>query len=208
MSNGIIGVILAGGLARRLGRVDKAFVRLGQTNLLQRAIDICEPQCSQIIINANGDPDRFHQTTKTIVADTIQGHAGPLAGVLAAMQWVLRNSPQTKWIATLPVDTPFAPDDFALKLLSQITKSNSEMACASSNGRHHPVVGLWPVNLADDLRDAMINEDIRKVDQWTARYKLINVEFEVENYDPFFNINTPQDIETGEKTLLEISDAS
>ncbi len=203
MPEKIIGVILAGGLARRLGNIDKALVKIDATTLLDRAITNLEKQCSQIIINANGNPDRFESTNKPIVADTIEGHAGPLAGVLAAMQWVQQNEPQTKWIATLPVDTPFAPDDFARKLLLETTKTNADMACTSSNGRHHPVVGLWPVDLADQLKQAMMKEDMRKVDLWTARYKLTIVDFEVGQYDPFFNINRPADIEKAEQILKD-----
>ncbi len=208
MPNKITGVILAGGLARRLGNIDKALVQIGNTSLLEYAIANLEPQCDQIIINANGNPDRFHNINNPIIADTIEGYAGPLAGVLCAMQWVKQNTPQTKWIATLPVDTPFAPKDFAARLLQNVIDQKTDLACASSGGRHHPVVGLWPVDLADQLHAAMVNEDMRKVDLWTARFKLSIVDFKIKQYDPFFNINRPADIETGEQILKEQSNAS
>ena len=204
VSEKIVGVILAGGLARRLGNVDKALVQVGQTSLLEFAVKNLEPQCDQIIINANGNPERFQDHNTPIIPDTIEGHLGPLAGVLAAMEWAQQNAPQTKWIVTLPVDTPFAPSDLTQCLMQETSAQNADMACASSGGRLHPVVGLWPINLAKQLRHAIINEDMRKVDSWTSRYKLAVVNFDINQYDPFFNVNRPDDIETAQKIEHQI----
>jgi len=203
MADDITCVILAGGLARRMGNADKAFVQLNGQPLLAHVIDKMAPQVSRLVINANGDPARFAPWNLPVIADTISDFPGPLAGVLAAMEWTRDHHPQSKWVVSIPVDTPFAPLDLVQRLLQSATDNQADMACAKSNGRAHPVVGLWPVALADKLRQAMIDEDIRKVDLWTARFKLAHTEFAATPVDPFFNINRPEDIEQAGKFLQE-----
>jgi len=196
-------VILAGGLARRMGNADKAFVRLNNQPLLAHVLARITPQVDRIIINANGDPKRFSAFDLPVVPDTISDFPGPLAGVLTAMDWVRNNQPQCKWLVSIPVDTPFAPPDLVARLSQSIRDNDADMACAKSKDRAHPVVGLWPVELADNLRSAMTEDDIRKVDLWTARFKLAQTEFDTDPVDPFFNINRPEDIEQAEKFLQE-----
>jgi molybdopterin-guanine dinucleotide biosynthesis protein A len=197
-------VILAGGLARRMGNIDKAMVKLDSQPLLNRVLERMAPQVSNVIINANGDPARFSQWKLPVVADTISEFPGPLAGVLAAMEWAKEHQPQCKWIASVPVDTPFVPQDLIARFYSTVTDNDADLTCAKSDGRAHPVVGLWPVRLAENLREAMVDENLRKVDLWTGRFKLIHTEFETDPIDPFININRPEDIEKAKQILQEI----
>ena len=200
----IAGVVLAGGLARRMGGGDKALLELGGRPILAHVIERLEPQVGSIVINANGDQARFADYGLPVAADPIYGFAGPLAGVLAGFDWARDNLPGADWIVTAASDTPFFPSDLVARMLSAVEAEGAEMACAASGGRHHPVFGLWPVRLADDLRRAMIDEDIRKVDIWTARYRLAAVEFGTDPFDPFFNANRPEDLEKAQSLLDEV----
>jgi len=190
----ILGVILAGGLARRLGGGDKALTEVGGRPLLAHAIERLSPQVDRIIINANGDPSRFDAFGLPVVADTVEGFAGPLAGVLAGMEWARANAPDCEWIVTVATDAPFFPEDLVARLFEAVSDDSADLACAESNGRAHPVFGIWPVRLADDLRHALVVEDIRKVDAWTGNHRLSKVSFPAPVVDPFFNINRPEDV--------------
>jgi molybdopterin-guanine dinucleotide biosynthesis protein A len=200
----VIGCILAGGLARRMGGGDKGLIRLGGRLVLDHVLDRLKPQVRQIILNANGDAARFAAYGLPVVADSVEGFAGPLAGVLAGLEWA-RDNTQAEWVATAATDTPFFPRDFVTRMLAAIEAAGADMACAASDGRHHPVFGLWPVRLAADLRHALVEEDIRKVDIWTARHKLVAVEFAAEPHDPFFNVNRPEDVEEAERIAQELA---
>ena len=200
----ILGVILAGGQARRLGGGDKALTELAGKPLLAHAIERLAPQVSDIIINANGDPARFDSFRVPVVADTVEGFAGPLAGVLAGMDWVAVNAPDCEWIVTCATDAPFFPGDLVARLVAAVAEG-ADMACAETNGRTHPVFGLWPVRLRADLRHALVVEDIRKVDRWTARYALVEVSFPVQVVDPFFNINRPEDVLEAERIVADLN---
>ena len=200
----IAGVVLAGGLARRMGGGDKALLELGGRPILAHVIERLGPQVGPMVINANGDPARFADYALPVAADPVDGFAGPLAGVLAGLDWAKANVPDARWIVTVASDTPFFPADLVARLVAAAEAEDAEMACAASGGRHHPVFGLWPVRLADDLRHAMIDEDIRKVDIWTARYRLVAVEFETAPFDPFFNANRPEDLEKARSLLDEV----
>lgn len=200
----ILGVILAGGQARRLGGGDKALQELAGKPLLAHAIERLAPQVSQIIINANGDPARFDSFRVPVVADTVEGFAGPLAGVLAGMDWAAVNAPDCEWIVTCATDAPFFPGDLVARLVAAVAEG-ADMACAETNGRTHPVFGLWPVRLREDLRHALVEEDIRKVDRWTARYALAEVSFPVPVVDPFFNINRPEDMLEAERIVADLN---
>jgi len=200
----VVGCILAGGLARRMGGGDKGLIRLGGRLVLDHVLDRLKPQVSQIILNANGDPSRFAGHGLPVVADSIEGFAGPLAGVLAGLDWAHDNT-DAQWVATAATDTPFFPADFVTRMLDGIKADGADMACAASGGRHHPVFGLWPVRLAADLRHALADEGIRKVDLWTARHKLAAVEFAGCPHDPFFNVNRPEDVEEAERIAAGIA---
>jgi len=203
----ILGLLLAGGQARRMGGGDKCLRELANKPILAHVIEKVRPQVETLVLNANGDPDRFDAFDLPVVADVIDGFAGPLAGVLTGMEWALAHRPGCPWIVTIATDTPFLPSDLVPSMLAAIKRDGAELAVATSGGRNHPVFGLWPVQLAASLRRAMINEDIRKVDRFTARYHLAEVAFPIEPFDPFFNTNRPEDLEAAEKLLKEKPEA-
>jgi molybdopterin-guanine dinucleotide biosynthesis protein A len=195
----VLGVLLAGGLARRMGGGDKSLRRLGNRTILEHVIERARPQVAALLLNANGDPARFVRFGLPIAADVVEGFAGPLAGVLTGMEWARARRPDCAWIATMATDTPFFPRNLVVRMYQAV--QDADLACASSNGRASPVFGLWPVRLADDLRRAMLDEGIRKVDLWTARYRLVEVDFPAEPFDPFFNANRPEDLAEAQRLL-------
>jgi molybdenum cofactor guanylyltransferase len=202
-ANSVLGVLLAGGRARRMGGGDKCLRQLGGRPILARVIERAAPQVAALLLNANGDAARFAGFGLPVAADVVEGFAGPLAGVLTGMQWAQVERPDLSWIATIATDTPFFPADLIARLLSAIEREGAELACAASAGRSHPVFGLWPTRLADDLRHAMLTEDIRKVDVWTARFRLVQVDFPTAPRDPFFNTNRPEDLAEAERLLAQ-----
>ena len=199
--SGVCGLLLAGGQARRMGGGDKCLQMLGGQTLLARLVATMRPQVSALVLNANGDPARFSGHDLPVAADVVDGFAGPLAGVLTGLEWARDHAPGCDWVVSVACDAPFAPSDLVTRLLAAVTDGKANMACASSGGRDHPVFGLWPVALADDLRGALVDEDIRKVDLWTARHRMARAEWMTEPVDPFFNINRPADLTAAEALL-------
>jgi len=197
----VVGVLLAGGQSRRMGGGDKCLRDLGGRPILSHIIDRAGPQVETLILNANGDPARFAEYGLAVVPDVVPGHAGPLAGVLTGLVWAAENAPGATYVATFPTDAPFLPGDMVGRCLAAIQAAGADMACAASGGRDHPVAGLWPVALRADLDLAMTAEDIRKVDIWTARHRLVSVPFDTDPVDPFFNANRPEDLATAEELL-------
>jgi molybdenum cofactor guanylyltransferase len=195
----VVGVLLAGGQARRMGGGDKSLRRLGDRTILEHVIERARPQVAALVLNANGDPARFARFGLPVAADVVEGFAGPLAGVLTGMAWARANRPGCAWIVTIATDTPFFPEDLVARMREAV--AGADLACARSNGRAHPVFGLWPVRLAEDLRHAMVEDAIRKVDVWTARYRLVEVDFPAAPFDPFFNANRPEDLVEAERLL-------
>ncbi len=189
----IAGVLLAGGRSRRMGGGDKCLRMLGNKTLLSHAIARARPQVRHLALNANGDPERFGDYALPVIGDIIDGFAGPLAGVLTAMAWARSAAPACAHVATFPTDAPFFPSDLVTRLHDAIA-NGATLACARSGGRTHPVFGLWPVALYQDLREAVVGEELRKVDTWTARHDLAEVDFPFQTHDPFFNVNKPQDL--------------
>ncbi len=202
-----IGVLLAGGLGRRMGGGDKPLREIGGRTLLSRAIKRLEPQCEMLIVNANGDPARFAALGLPVVADTIEGFAGPLAGVLATLEWVREQRPGHEWIVSIPTDSPFLPLDLVARLHDARLRAGQPLASARSGDQVHPVVGLWPVSLAEDLRRALVVEDMRKIDRWTARHGVAEAIWPTEPFDPFFNANRPEDLAEAEAILARWPDA-
>lgn len=195
-----VGLLLAGGLSRRMGGGDKCLRPLGGRPVLAHIIERARPQVSALVLNANGDPARFAAFGLPVAPDVIEGFAGPLAGVLTGMEWAAAHRPDAAWLATFATDAPFFPRDLVARLLAAIERGKADMACARSDGQDHPVFGLWPVRLRGDLRRAM-EEGVRKVDLWTARYKLAVAEFTTAPFDPFFNANRPEDLAEAERLL-------
>lgn len=201
MTGTVAGVLLAGGLARRMGGGDKCLRDLGGQTILSRIVARVAPQVGPLALNANGDPARFGAFGLPVLPDVVPGHAGPLAGVLTGMDWAAVYHPGCTWLASFPTDAPFLPETLVSDLLAAVERDGADMACAASGGREHPVVGLWPVRLRDDLRHAMLDEDIRKVDVWTGRYRLAVADFPAEPLDPFFNANRPEDLDRARAIL-------
>jgi molybdenum cofactor guanylyltransferase len=187
------GLVLAGGLARRMGGGDKGLIRIGRESILERALARLSPQCAGVVINANGDPARLAAFGLPVVADDVAGFAGPLAGILAGLDWLAANAPAIRWLASVPGDCPFLPRDLVPRLHASRTAAGVPLACAKSGDWRHPVVGLWPVDLRDDLRRAVVTEGLRKIEVWTARHGIALAEWPPEPVDPFFNVNTPED---------------
>lgn len=197
----VVGVVLAGGLARRMGGGDKGLLELGGRPVLDHVVARVRPQVRTMVINANGDPRRFAPWHLPVAADVLPDNPGPLVGVLTGMDWAVANLPGVPWVATVPTDAPFLPTDLVARLLEAVEREGADMACATSGGQRHPVIGLWPVKLRTSLRQAMIFEEVRKVDVWTARYKVADVDFGTEPVDPFFNANRPEDLDAAERAL-------
>lgn len=190
-----LGVLLAGGQARRMGGGDKCLTALKGRPLLSYVIDRARPQAATLILNAGGDPARFAAFGLPVVPDVVPGFAGPLAGVLTGMEWARQNHPEAAFIASFATDTPFLPADFVIRCRAAMAVSGAPIAFAASAGRTHPVFGVFAVSLADDLRHALTVEDIHKIDRWTARHETAIASFDNDgDVDPFFNINTPDDL--------------
>jgi len=188
-----LGLVLAGGLARRMGGGDKARITIGGETILARVLARLKPQCSDIILNANGDPARFADTGLPVVPDSVPDFAGPLAGILAGLDWAAAHAPSTTDIVSLPGDCPFPPRDLAERLAAARRAEGKPLACARSGDWRHPVVGLWPIALRDDLRRALLEEGLHKIEIWTARHGVAIADWPATPVDPFFNVNTPED---------------
>ena len=201
-----LGVILAGGLARRMGGGDKPMRRIGGRTILDHVIERLVPQCDGLVLNANGDPVRFAPFGLPVVADTVEDYPGPLAGVLAALDWTAANRPGVEWAVSVAGDCPFLPRDLVDRLHRARMAQNTQLAVAASGDQTHPVIGLWKVALRDELRHALVEEDIRKIDRWTARYRLATVSWPAEPVDPFFNANTVEDLAEAERLAAFLSD--
>ena len=195
----IAGLLLAGGGARRMGGGDKCLRPLGGRPLLAHVIERLAGQVGQLVLNANGDGARFANFGLPVVADSLPGMAGPLAGILTGMEWLRANHSDVTMMVSVPTDGPFLPLDLVPRLAA--AKSPARIACARSGGRAHPPISLWDVDLADDLRRAMADEEMRKIDLWTARYSLVHVDWAVDPRDPFFNANRPADLLQAEALL-------
>lgn len=194
----ILGVILAGGLARRMGGGDKGLKLLGGRPLLDIITERLRPQVQGIILNANGDPARFAAYDLPVAPDLAPDYSGPLAGVLAGMHWARENQPEITHIVTVPGDGPFLPRDLVARLEQVCEAMGAELACVASGGQPNPVVGLWPLALYGDLHAAVTRDGIRKVDIWTARHRLGVTDFVTDPVDPFFNANTPEELAEAE----------
>ena len=193
------GVLLAGGLARRMGGGDKPMRRIGGRTILDRVIARLKPQCDGLILNANGDPVRFAAFGLPVIADGVADFPGPLAGILAALDWATANRPDVEFVLSAAADCPFLPRDLVSRLYGALREQNAELAVAASNGQSHPVIGLWSVGLREALRQALVVEDVRRIDRWTARYRLATVTWPAQPLDPFFNANTMDDIAEAER---------
>lgn len=212
--NAVAGVVLAGGLARRMGGGDKTLKAIGGRPMLAMVIDRTARQVAALAINANGDPARFAAFNLPVIADTISGFAGPLAGILAGMRWAKANHPDCRYLTSVAGDTPFFPADLVSRLAEGCGGADDTIALAASADGVHPVFGLWPLALADDLEEFLTKGDNRKILAFTDRYVRLNVPFDHieltdgEPLDPFFNINAPEDVERAEAIVAALGEAA
>jgi molybdopterin-guanine dinucleotide biosynthesis protein A len=189
------GLILAGGLARRMGGGDKAKIEIGGITILDRVLATLSGQCVGLAINANGEAERFADTGLPVIPDNVPDHPGPLAGILAGLDWLAGQDSGVEWMLSVPGDCPFLPDDLVERLHQARRKMGAgvPLACARSGEWRHPVVGLWPLALRADLRHALTVEDLHKIELWTSRHGVAVADWPAEPVDPFFNVNTPDD---------------
>ena len=200
-----LGLVLAGGLARRMGGGDKARIEIAGVTILDRVLACLSAQCAGIIINANGEPARFADTGLTVVPDNVPGFAGPLAGILAGRDWLAADNNGGEWMVSVPGDCPFLPDDLVARLHQARRQLGAGvgLACARSGQWRHPVVGLWPLALRADLRKALVEEGLRKIEVWTARHGVAIADWPDQPIDPFFNVNTPEDAARAEQVAAQ-----
>jgi len=201
----IFGIILAGGLARRMGGGDKGLKTVGGQTILARVVEAVRGQCSGLVLNANGDLARLTSFGLPIVADEVPDFAGPLAGLLAGLDWIAAHHPQAAYALSAPTDTPFLPSDLVARLAKAQAETGAEIVIATSGGSTHPVVALWTLSLRGDLRKALFEEKIHKVGLFVSRHQVAYADWPVEPYDPFFNANEPQDLEEAERILKALS---
>jgi molybdopterin-guanine dinucleotide biosynthesis protein A len=182
-----------------MGGGDKCLRALGDKPILAHIAARARPQVATLVLNANGNAARFKGFDLPVAADVVDGFAGPLAGVLTGLEWALAHAPEARWVVSFATDAPFFPDNLVARLKTAADEAAADMACATSGGQAQPVFALWPVRLAGALRRAMIDEDMRKVDAWTGRYKMATADFSVTPVDPFFNVNRPEDLVAAEE---------
>lgn len=205
MSKEIAGIILAGGQSSRMGGGDKGLLELDGRSVLAHLVARLEPQVDRLALNANGDASRFAAFGLPVVADTIEGFAGPLAGVLSGLEWA--SSARLAKAVSAAADTPFVPLDLVGRLSASVDGNPNAIAVACSAGRRHPVFALWPVALRSALARALANGE-RRVSAFIDAHEHVEVEFSLASpgnrpVDPFFNINTPQDLEEAERMLKD-----
>ena len=199
----ILGAILAGGKSKRMGK-DKLFLELNDKMLIEHTIDKVKKYLKDMIVVTNQKNEYFLKRKLITVGDCIEGQLGPLVGILTAMKWAKENLKECSWVATFPCDTPFFPETIIKKFIEKSKKKDSLLLCASSHGRKHNIFGLWSLDLYDKLEDDLINKKVRKVQDWTEKNKIKNLEFKFKDYDPFFNINTEEDLEFAKKLSKKI----
>ena len=201
----ILGAILAGGKSKRMGK-DKLFVNLNNKLLIEHTIIKVKKYLKELIIVTNHKNEFFKKNNLVTVNDCLKGQLGPLVGILTAMKWAKENLTNCSWIATFPCDTPFFPENIIKIFIEESKKKESLIFSANSHGRRHNIFGLWSLDLYDKLKDDLINKKVRKVQDWTEKNKIKNLEFEFKDYDPFFNINTEEDLEFAKKLGLNINE--
>jgi len=197
-----LGVVLAGGLARRMGGGDKPLRNLGGRPLLDHVLARLRPQAAALLLNANGDPARFTAWGLPVVADGVPDYPGPLAGILAALDWTADRRPELSWVVSVPGDCPFIPADLVARLHAARGAAEVPLACARSGSWTHPPIGLWPVALREELRAALLAGE-RKIDRWTARHGCAEAAWPDQPLDPFFNSNTPEELALAESLLRD-----
>tara|TARA_B100000427_G_scaffold328426_1_gene341503 strand:+ start:364 stop:984 length:621 start_codon:yes stop_codon:yes gene_type:complete len=194
IENNILGVILAGGKSKRMGK-DKHLIKLGEKTLIEYTITKVQKLLKEVIIISNYKIDLAAQYNIEIVPDKLKEQQGPLVGIFTALDWIKKKNKKYNWIATFPCDTPFFPMSLIEKFIDLSINKKSELYFASSKGQRHNIFGLWSVNLYENLKKDILNTNIRKVQDWADRNNVEKIEFNFKDFDPFFNINTKEDLE-------------
>jgi molybdopterin-guanine dinucleotide biosynthesis protein A len=176
-----------------MGGGDKPMRDIGGRTILDHVISRFRPQCGELLLSANGDPGRFSALGLPVIADGVADHPGPLAGILAALDWTAGNRPDARWVASAAGDCPFLPRDFVARLHDARAEADTTLAVAHSGARRHPVAGLWRIDLREELRDALLS-GMRKIQSWSARYPIAVATWTTDPVDPFFNVNTSDDL--------------
>jgi len=202
-----LGLVLAGGQATRMGGGDKTLLKVGGETILSRTLSRISPHCKAIALNANGDPARFAAFGLPVVADSVADFAGPLAGILAGMDWAHANHPEIEWLASAPGDCPFLPRDLIPRLHKAARSAKTPLACAKSGEWRHPVAALWRVELREDLRKALTVEGLRKIEIWTERHGVALAEWPEQPVDHFFNTNKKEDLIKAEQIAVQFPGA-
>ncbi len=197
----VAGVVLAGGRGRRLGQGEKCLRRVGGQSLLERAVARAAPQTATLLLSFNGDARSLPDCGLPVIADTVPGFAGPLAGVLAALEYLREHEPGTRWLASFACDCPWFPRDLVQRLRHRAESEGSEAAVARSAGRVHPVFALWSCDLAAALQQALLHRDMRGAGAFLGTRRHVAVDWPATPFDPFFNINTPDDLAVAEARL-------
>ena len=189
-------VLLAGGKSSRMNGIDKALVSINNKTLIQLILDKLKIDNNKIVLNTNRDANNFKDYNLNIINDTIPNFQGPLAGILSGLEWFDKQDNNIEWVVSLPIDTPFFPENLVDKLFESVNKNNRVVGVANSNGRNHPVFAIWHISLKNDLKNSLKN-NIRKIDIFTQKYTPVEVHF-TSSFDQFFNVNTPDDLKLAE----------
>ena len=203
MARDAVGVILAGGQARRMGGVDKALIPLGGTTLIERAIARASVQVADLVINANGDLTRFAHLGLPVVPDPVGGFVGPIAGIIAGFKWMRREQPGARWLASFACDCPFFPMDMVERLTAKARGEGAQVAVAESAAQHHPVFAVWSAEISVTAEDILVKQGLRKMDDFIATLPSVRVRFDTDPIDPFVNINTPEELAFAEDYIVE-----
>jgi len=192
IDNEMLALIMIGGQSKRMGGGIKSFIEFNHKSLLDRIIERASPQVNKMIINCNNKNKKLLKYDMPVIADLKQNYLGPLAGIHSAMNWIINNEPQIKWLVSLPGDTPFIPKNLISSFKKKIT-SKSKIILAQSNNKIHPVIGAWHTSLFENL-DNNLDQGVRKIMSWAKMHPIDYIDYSIENYDPFFNINSKDDI--------------
>ena len=194
----ICAVIMTGGKSSRMGGGIKTLIQFNKKIIFERILESLQNQINNIIINNNDMSYQFKKYNLPIIEDKIKGYLGPLAGIHASLEWVSKNLKNIEWIVSIPGDTPFIPDNLVEKLYNKAKSYKKNIIIAKSNEKIHPIIGIWNVNLLQKLEKAIL-EGERKIIIWAKKNQLDYQEFVNDRYDPFFNINYNEDIDTAKK---------
>ena len=197
-NNDLCAVILTGGRSSRMGGGIKSLKKFNNKYIFDRIFENLQTQVDKVIINSNDSENLFVKYNVEVIKDSLEGFLGPLAGLHATLEWLNKNAPYINWLVTVPGDTPFIPKNLVEKLLDKVKNSNHKIVLARSNGKTHPIIGIWHSNLLESLKNSLDSGN-RKIMDWASQHSLEYVEFTNSKYDHFFNINCNEDLVEAEE---------